>query len=188
MNTSNCLRQIEPTAFGRLLAVMLAALGMWLMASPAMGLIMVGRGNDPVTDKNWPAGSLDVANLKTRVGWWEGPPFGGGQYCFLYRGDAAALQQTIDAFARIKPPKLQLFIHDGGPAQSPFLKDDKDPKSDNHYDWSFTVWDPESWHHLYNSPGSQFSAEDPNGGLHQAVDPPRLDVFTGGEKGIDFRR
>jgi hypothetical protein len=152
-----------------------------------MGLIMVGKGNDPVTDSNWPAGSLDMANLKTRVGWWEGPPFGGGQYCFLFRGDAAAFQQALDGFGKIKAPKLQLFVHDGGPAESQFLKDDKDPKSDGRYDWSFTVWDPESWHHLYNGPGSQFSAEDPNGGLHQAVDPPRLDVYAG-DSGINFSK
>ena len=64
-----------------------------LSATPAPALIMVGKGNAPVADSGWPAGALDVANLKTRVGWWEGPPFGGGEWTFLYRGDTAALEE-----------------------------------------------------------------------------------------------
>ena len=49
-----------------------------LLSSTAFALITGGLGNDPVRDAGWPLGAVDVANLKTRVGWWEGPPFGGG--------------------------------------------------------------------------------------------------------------
>ena len=93
-----------------------------LFASAAPALIMVQKGNEPTQDHNWPAGSLDVANLKTRLGFWEGPPFGGGQYCFEYRGDTAAFQAALDAFARIKAPKLELSVHEG-PRESFILKD-----------------------------------------------------------------
>src|SRR5215472_3047808 len=72
-------------------------------------LITGGWGNDPVQDAGWPNGALEVANLKSRVGWWEGPPFGGGMYCFLYREkDAAAFNQALAAFAKIKSRKLEL--------------------------------------------------------------------------------
>jgi len=158
-----------------------------LVALSAPALILVGRGNAPVADQNWPAGSLEVANLKMRVGWWEGPPFGGGQHNFLYRGDAAAFGQSLSAFAKIKAPRLELFIHDGGPSHSSFLKDENDRKSDDHYDWSFTVWNPQSWQQLYNAPGSYFSAQDPAGGFGKEVDAPRMDVFVG-NGGIDFSR
>jgi hypothetical protein len=47
-----------------------------------------------------------VANLKSRVGWWEGPPFGGGEWHFLYRGDQAAFEATLAAFAAIRAPVL----------------------------------------------------------------------------------
>ena len=154
-------------------------------AMSASALILVGVGNAPVRDNGWPAGSLELANLKARAGWWEGPPFGGGQHNFLYRGDAQALQQSLDLFAKIKAPKLELFIHDGGPAHSSFLKSANDPKSDDRYDWSFTVWNPQSWNHLYNSPGSYFSAQDPNDGFRREVEGPRMDLFTG-KGGIDF--
>src|SRR3954451_23417554 len=94
-----------------------------LIATPATAMIMVGKGNAPVTDAGWPAGALAVANLKTRVGWWEGPPFGGGQWCLLYRGDTAALEETIKAFAAIRSPSpLQLVLHEG-PQNCPFLDD-----------------------------------------------------------------
>lgn len=160
-----------------------------LLATAASALIMVGRGNAPVSDSNWPAGALEVANLKTRVGWWEGPPFGGGQHQFLYRGDAAALQQALDLFAKVRAPELRLVIHEG-PHENTFLKDEKDAKSDTRVDWSLTVWNPQSWNHLYNAPGSTFAAEDPSGNFRNPVDPPRLDVYVAGAdgKGIDFKQ
>src|SRR6185503_13736688 len=95
------------------LALITSVLVLLLVATSAQALIMVGKGNDPVNDHNWPAGSLDLANLKTRVGWWEGPPFGGGQWTFLYRGDAAALQAAIDLFGKINTPELTLVVHEG---------------------------------------------------------------------------
>ena len=49
-----------------------------LTALQAFALILVG-GSDPMTDPGWPFGVLKVANLPSRVSWWEGPPFGGGQ-------------------------------------------------------------------------------------------------------------
>lgn len=164
-------------------------------ASAAQALIITGKGNDPVSDHNWPAGSLAVANLKTRVGWYEGPPFGGGQHAFQYRGGMADLQAALDLFARINAPELVLVVHEG-PAESPFLKDDKDPKSHARYDWSFTVWNPESFNHLYNNPTSVFSAQDPGGNFRRgAVEPPRLDVYVGGAgagvpagQGIDWKQ
>src|SRR5688500_13088747 len=91
---------LEPAA-RRPVVILAGAFLALLVAAPALGLIQVGRGNDPVRDHNWPAGSLDVANLKTRVAWMEGPPFGGGQHTFLYRGDTAALQAALDLFGKI---------------------------------------------------------------------------------------
>lgn len=143
-------------------------------AFPAPALIMVGVGNDPVSDAGWPAGAIDVANLKSRVGWWEGPPFGGGQWCFMYRGDTAKLEETIKAFAAVRAPSLQIVLH-RGPTNSPFLGNQKNGAADTHYDWSFTVWRPESWHRLYNDPRSTFAADQPN--FRKPVDPPRLDVY-----------
>ena len=166
---------------------LLFALLLLLIVTPVQALIMVG-GKEPVRDNNWPAGSVEVANLKTRVGWWEGPPFGGGQYNFLYRGDTEAFQESLDFFAKIKAPKLVLVVHDGG-AESPFLGDNKkDHKAASSYDWSFTVWNPQNFNHLYNTPGSFFSARDPSGRFGQPVDPPQIDVFVDKGGGIDFAK
>ncbi|MDB5299418.1 MAG: hypothetical protein JWO87_1081, partial [Phycisphaerales bacterium] len=40
----------------------LALILMMLLAGQAPALIIVGKGNDPVPDNNWPAGSLELAN------------------------------------------------------------------------------------------------------------------------------
>ena len=57
-----------------------------------------------------------------------------------------------------------------------FLKDGKDDKSDDRIDFSYNVWTPENWNHLYNNPKSNFSAEDPNGGFRNGVAAPQIDV------------
>ena len=154
-------------------------------AGTARALIQVGTGNDPVHDSNWPAGALEVANLKTRVGWWEGPPFGGGERQFLYRGDVEAFQQALDLFGKIRAPKLELVIHEG-PEENQFLKETKDA----HVDWAFTVWDPRSFNQLFNNPQSFFESRDPGDRFRRSIDPPRIDLYVAGEdgKGIDVTR
>jgi hypothetical protein len=169
----------------RLTAGLVVALTSLLAPLPASALIMVGRGNAPVTDAGWPEGALAVANLKSRVGYWEGPPFGGGEWQFLHRGDTAAFGKALTNFAAIRAPALDLVIHDG-PQENIFLKDEKDPKADTRVDWTFTVWVPANWHRLYNNPKSVFSADQPQ--FHQPVDPPRLDVYVGGGGQVDWAK
>ncbi len=149
----------------------LGVFGLWLVPLTACALIQVGRGNAPVQDAGWPEGALAVANLQSRLGWWEGPPFGGGEWHFAYRGDTAAFNQALAAFAAIRAPALDLVIQDG-------------PKTDDilqqQTDWGFTVWVPASWNSLYNNP--KFNLPAPEGRLHKPVDPPCLTVYVGGGK------
>jgi hypothetical protein len=158
-----------------------------LFSQSADALIMVGKGNDAVPDRQWPAGSLDLANLKTRLGWWEGPPFGGGQFTFMYHGKEIDFQAALDLLAKIKVAAPALFIHDGGAMTSPFLKDDANPKSNLTYDWSFTVWNPDSYRQLHGS-SSRISAEDPNGPFSKDVEMPRIDVYVGGNNSLDLKQ
>ncbi len=143
----------------------------------ASALIMVGHGNNPVRDAGWPEGALAVANLKSRVGWWEGPPFGGGEWQFLYRGDTEAFTEALTSFAATRAPSLDLVIHDG-PQENTFLKDSAKPNADTRVDWTFTVWVPANWNRLYNNPKILFDADQPR--FRRPVDPPRLDVYVGG--------
>jgi hypothetical protein len=151
-----------------------------LLATHASGLILSGRGNDPIEDHNWPAGALELANLTTRIGWWEGPPFGGGEHHFCYRGDTAAFQKALDRFAAIRAPQLDLIFTDG-PMLDQFMTSEKDPKDDGRIDWMFVVWDPQSWYHLYNDPKGTWNADDPH--FHQPLRAPTLEVYLGGEGG-----
>src|SRR5262249_39225963 len=100
----------------------LLALAPLLLHQPAHALILTGEGNAPVRDPGWPRGALAVANLESRAGWAEGPPFGGGQWTFFYRGDTVALQKALDAFADIVSDRLEVVLHAGG-GSSPFLAD-----------------------------------------------------------------
>src|SRR5262245_28308999 len=79
----------------------------------SLALITGSTGNQPVTNMGWPEGTTQVANLACRLGYWEGPPFGGGEYHFLYRSDAAVLNEALQLFARIRAPRLELLVRDG---------------------------------------------------------------------------
>src|SRR4051812_28727470 len=75
---------------GGLLPLLAAALVVAL-APEAFALIRGGEGNTPVRDPGWPAGAAAIFNAPSRIAWWEGPPFGGGQWHAEYRGDARSL-------------------------------------------------------------------------------------------------
>ena len=84
-----------------------------LVPTATWGLITGSHGNQPVENRGWASGTEHAANHPSRLGWWEGPPFGGGEYHFLYRGDTAAFQEALQAFAKIRAPRLELVIKDG---------------------------------------------------------------------------
>ena len=110
---------------------------LFLTARLAQGLILTGTGNEPVWDPGWQAGALAVANLKTRVAWTEGPPFGGGQWTFFYRGGNDELQATLNAFSTVTAEQREVILHDGRGANR-LVQDDG-------FDWSFTIWVRQSW-------------------------------------------
>ena len=167
--------------FRRTLLWPLVGLFTALFASPAAALITGAIGNEPVRDAGWPLGAVDVANLKTRVAWWEGPPFGGGQYQFLYRGSTDDFNAALAAFAKVRAPRIELVVLDG-PYESFFLKIDRQekdkPRPDARVDWTFDVWIPANWHRLYNNPKSVFGSDQPN--FRKPVDPPRVHLYVGG--------
>ena len=154
-----------------------------LAPTRARALIEFSRGNNPVRDQNWRAGAVAVANLKCRVGLWVGPPFGGGMSNFLYRGDTRAFNEALKVFAKVRAPSLELIVRDG-PAESSFLRDRRDPKSDARYDWDFVIWDVRSYYRLYGNPTSTFLSRAPD--FRRPLPPPRITVFTGGGRAIEW--
>ncbi len=147
----------------------------------ANGLIFVG-GKEPVTDKNWPAGSLEVANHKSRQSWTEGPPFGGGLWSFQYRGDTRIFNEVLAKFALIKAPDLLLVIHEGA-TENPHASPDDKAKGLQRVDWTYTIWTPENFYHLYGNSTSLFMSTQPE--FRAELPPPQLDMFVG-PGGVDW--
>ncbi|HEY3393973.1 MAG TPA: carboxypeptidase-like regulatory domain-containing protein, partial [Lacipirellulaceae bacterium] len=112
-----------------------------------------GEGNEPVADLGWPAGAAVIFNNPTRIAWWEGPPFGGGQWHAEYRGDAAAFNEVLAAFAKLDVKIKRLVAYDGV-GHSFWLNPNNEPekKSDAEIDWMFVVWQPESFERLRKMP------------------------------------
>jgi hypothetical protein len=125
-----------------------------LLSDVAMAAIIFG-GSERIEDRGWPSGCLEMANLASRFGWWEGPPLGGGEYHFLYRCEnTSEFNQTLEKFAAIEAKGLELVVHNG-PKKDVFV--------DGQVDWTFTVWTPESWMKRL-----------------EPVPPPGIDLYIGG--------
>ena len=98
----------------------------FLFPKVGMSLIEVFHGNDPIGDRGWAPGSVEMANLATRTGYWIGPPFGGGEYHFLYRCENTdEFNQALKTFAAIRAHKLELVVRNG-PEYSFLLKEKAD--------------------------------------------------------------
>jgi len=153
----------------------------FLSGTPATALIISYPGNQPLLqwqEKGLPLGAAEFANLPTRIGYSEGPPFGGGEYVFLYRCQKTEqFNEALKTFAAIATPRLELVVHDGP---------EYDPIDKTRIDWIFIIWTPENWYHLYSNPKSVFSSDGDN--FRKPVPPPTIDVYIGGESPIAWKQ
>jgi hypothetical protein len=151
--------------------VFFTALSPW-----AFALITGGEGNEPIRDPGWPAGAAAIFNHPTRVAWWEGPPFGGGQWHGEYRGDAAAFNEVLAAFAKIDVKLKRLIAHDGV-GHSFWLNPNDEPekRTDAEIDWMFVIWQPASFDRLRDMPADL----QPREVSEDAGPPAELHVYIG---------
>src|SRR6516165_9384394 len=97
----------------RVSAVLLATATLSLVSPRAFALITGGEGNSPIKDPGWPKGAAAIFNAQSRIAWWEGPPFGGGEWHSECRGDAKALNDILAGFAKIDVKNRRVIVHDG---------------------------------------------------------------------------
>jgi len=162
----------------------LAILGIIVLFSDAaMSLIIVG-GSERIEDRGWPSGCVEIANLATRFGWWEGPPFGGGEYHFLYRcQNTGQFNQALEKFAAIEAGRLELVVHNGPK---------KDFVVDGRVDWTFLAWVAKNWDSLNNSPRNFYRLADsgstkPVPVARKTMPVPRIDLYLGGDNPIIWK-
>jgi len=157
-----------------LLALMLAA----VPVQPASASITGGEGNTPVRDPGWPEGAEKIFNNPARVAWWEGPPFGGGQWHGEFRGDAKTLNAVLADFARLDVKNKRIVVHDGV-GHSFWLNANRTPdkKEAAKIDWIFMVWQGANFERLRKLPAdlNPTNAADADKGP-----PSQIDVYTGG--------
>lgn len=146
-------------------------------ATPAVALIM-GGGTEPVQDPGWPPGAAEIFNHTSRIAYWEGPPFGGGQYTAECRGDAKALTAVLEKFAKLGVANRRIVVDDGV-GHSFWLNpnNEAEKREDTTIDWRFMVWVPENWERLKKLPpdlNPTNAADNPDG------PPTEIRVFADG--------
>lgn len=164
----------------RTLLLSLGVAGLFLsLPNPCDALIMGGTDNQPRLTEGSQPGVAAVFNVPGRVAWWEGPPFGGGQYHAECRGDADTFNDVLQDFAKIEAVKKVLVIHDGSGA-SFWLNMNREPAKVEaaRIDWVFVAWRIDSWERMRNFPPSlRATNPDPN----QKEPVPQIDVYLGGQ-------
>jgi protocatechuate 3,4-dioxygenase beta subunit len=151
-----------------------------LSGASAFALIVTG-GKGPMDNADWPRGADELANLKSRFRWTEGPPFGGGEYRFEYSGGTAAFQEALEALAAIHAPKRELVVFDG-PGKMCAVNDNEQRP----VDWNFTIWSAAAYYRLYSRPDTgPITDEDPNYG--EPLPPPRVHVYLWKDGGVNWK-
>ena len=160
------------------LVLLLAAAIVAIPLQQALALIIGGVGNSPLRDPGWPEGAAVIFNTPARVAYWEGPPFGGGQWHAECRGDAKAFNAVLADFAKLDVKSKRLVIHDG-PGKSFWLNTNDEPakRAQAKMDWSFMVWQPDNWKRLRKLP-ADLNPTNPNDAENGP--PSQIDVYTGG--------
>ena len=161
-------------------AAVVAALGLAInLPSSASALITGGEGNEPVTDRGWPAGAAAIFNHPGRIAWWEGPPFGGGQWHAECRGDAEAFNAVLASFAKLEVKTKRLVVRDGAGHSfwlNPNQEAEKKPAAQ--IDWRLMVWQAENWERLRQMPTDL----NPIGRSDDDEGPPaQIDLYVGGQ-------
>jgi hypothetical protein len=149
-----------------------------LPTQQAFALIVGGEGNKPVNDPGWPKGGAVLFNKEARIAWWEGPPFGGGQWHAECRGAAQTLSSVLADFAELDVKSKRVVVHDGV-GRSFWLNPNDDPakREAARMDWVFMVWVPGNWQRLRKLPADL----NPTGDSDAEDGPPaQIDVYTGG--------
>jgi hypothetical protein len=168
-----------PTRFAtRLATAMLTAAIAAIPFQAAMALILGGEGNQPIADPGWPKGAAAIFNHAARVAWWEGPPFGGGQWHAECRGDAKAFGAVLADFARLDARTKRVILHDGV-GQSFWLNMNREPAKEAaaRIDWTFMVWRADAWGFQRRLPVDVRAID----GRDADKGPPaEIDVYTGG--------
>ncbi len=141
----------------------------------ANALIMVGTGA-PSDDPGWPEGTREAASVPSMVQWMAGPPFGGGQWIYSFRGDTDALNESLEAFGKINAPDLEVILH----ASSGIAPGTNDERAD----WTLEAWVPRNFHYFYNNPCIPKDLGDER--MIGKPCAPRLTVFLGSDTSIKW--
>ncbi|SIO62596.1 hypothetical protein SAMN05444166_7093 [Singulisphaera sp. GP187] len=158
----------------RFSAALLVAILAFAVPREASALIVGGVGSKPVDDPGWPQGAAAIFNQAGRIAWWEGPPFGGGQWHAECRGDAKSLTAVLGNFAKLDAKRKRIVVHDGT-GQSFWLAPNQEPEKREaaKIHWIFMVWQPANWERLHAMP-ADLNPTDPG----DNSPPAQIDVFT----------
>jgi hypothetical protein len=167
---------LEPTMIRQALSLVVAVV-LFFHPFSALAMITGGAGNKPINDPGWPKEASGIFNHPARIAWWEGPPFGGGQWHAEYRGDAKTLNAMLEGLAKLDVKTKRVVVHDGVGASFWLNPNREASKRDAaRMDWAFMIWQPDHWERLRTLPPDL----NPTAPADAQGPPTQIDVYAGG--------
>ena len=111
------------------------------LPSSALALIEGARATRRSTTRAGQKGRRRSSITRARIAWWEGPPFGGGQWHAEFRGEAKTLNAMLEGLAKLDVKTKRIVVHDGvGASFWLNINREASKKAIARMDWAFTVW------------------------------------------------
>lgn len=162
----------------------------FVMAGTASAAILTSEGNRtfvPLSPLDLPAGAERLVNRPEKIGYWEGPPFGGGLHVVEFNTTSTSTaNEALKDFSRIKAPALKLVL-ESGPRKSnffdghPYYQDQDTTPPKLNVDYSFSIWNSDNYHRLHQTTESAKyatgSASRSGNPVGSQVDPPTLVMY-----------
>lgn len=151
---------------------------------PSFALIMGSDSDEPLEIADWPEGAAEIFNIRERVAYWEGPPFGGGQYHAECRGDTDTLNAVLAKFAAVECDNKRIVVADGvGRSFWINPNDEPEKRKKARIDWRLMVWGDGNWKRASEMPAG-INPIDP---AEKKLGPPcEITIYTGGN--IDWAK
>lgn len=147
------------------------------VAPPRAGALVMIGGKGFIGDAGWPDGALAMANLDTRIEFWDGPAAGFMRFVYQCK-NTEQFNDALAVFAGILTPRLELVVLDGKYAGF--------PAKEERIDWIFEIWVPESFYRAWGTQRNYTTSGSPDD--FQPVPPPRVTLYLNGGNPIAWEK
>jgi len=140
----------------------------------ASALIVTSYPVEVLEHEHFTSDVLRLAKSPGYIGWSEGPPFGGGNYCLDFEGDAVALGDFMTSFTKLVESGTVTFTTAPLTTGRLVNREDVGGSGGTYAHWTLSLWTQRGWEKQIHAPEDMREPETQPGkdGLERRKAPP----------------